>query len=210
MLIKNCMTPRDELAIIWATSNIEQGLKQLRHHGLETIPVIDQRNHFAGITGYSTIMKQFLKMGCTHTELLQQPISQAIDWIEPLTVDADFEELLPTLIRYPFVPIVAADGITLAGIAKISDVESALVQALGSRVKGARFLIGVFVDVPHVLERLLLTLKPFDINIISMATFDAGDSAARRILLKIAPTPHVEAISKSLDQSGFRVLSVHS
>lgn len=209
MLIKNCMTPREQLVTVWATSSIEQVLNHLYQEGLETIPVIDQRNHFAGITGYGPIMKHFLKKGCTQAELLQQPISRTIDWIDPLTVDADFEELLPTLIRYPFVPIVEADGVTLAGIAKISDVEMALGQVLGSGVKGVRFLIGVFVDVPHVLERLLQVLKPFDINIVSMATFDAGDCAARRILLKIAPIPHVEAISDALDQSGFRVLSVH-
>jgi hypothetical protein len=207
MLIKNCMTPRDQLTVAWASSRIGDVLTLLRQEGLDSLPVMDQREHFAGITGYGTIMKRLLKGGWTLEELGDQPISQAIDWVSPLTVDSDFEALLPTLIRYPFVPIVEADGVTLSGIAKISAVESAMAQALGTGVKGVRFLIGVFVDVPHVLERLLQILKPFDVNIVSVATFDAGDPAARRILLKVNPTPHVQAICESLDRCGFRVLS---
>ncbi|MDR6225884.1 CBS domain-containing protein [Desmospora profundinema] len=209
MLIKNCMTPRDQLTMVRTTSTMEQVVEQLRKKGLDSIPVLDEKNGFAGITGYGSIMKQILKNGWAREEMDRQPISQAVEKVDPLTVDSDFEALLPTLIRYPFVPIVEADGVTLVGIAKISDVESAMAQALGAGVRGVRFLIGVFVDVPHILERLLQILKPFDVNIVSMATFDAGDPAARRILLKVTPTPQVEAISKSLDRSGFRVLSAH-
>ncbi len=128
--------------------------------------------------------------------------------IQTLHLDSDFEETLPLVIRHPFVPIVDKKDSTLIGIVKISDIESAMAVAMGYGVKGIRILLGVVTDTPYTLEHLLETLKPYQVNIISVTTFDAGKAAARRILLKLAPTPKVKAIREKLNRRGFRTLSV--
>ncbi|MFD2960111.1 hypothetical protein, partial [Klebsiella pneumoniae] len=57
-------------------------------------------------------------------------------------------------------------------------------------------------------EQILDAVRAFDVNIISVVTFDAGDAAARRILLKVSPTPHGDSIRQRLEEKGFRVLSM--
>ncbi len=112
------------------------------------------------------------------------------------------------MIRHPFVPIVDPKDSTLAGIVKIKDIESAMAVAMGYGIKGIRILLGVVTDSPYTLELLLEALKPYQVNIISVTTFDAGEAAARRILLKLAPTSKVKAIRENLNRRGFRTLSV--
>ncbi|MBN2908231.1 hypothetical protein JQC72_01685 [Polycladomyces sp. WAk] len=98
---------------------------------------------------------------------------------------------------------------TFLGIVKISDIENALSSAFGTHIPGIRLLLGVVIDMPHQLEHVVDAIKPFDVNIISITTFDAGDPAARRILLKIESTPHLSAIQQRLVDKGLRVLSVN-
>ena len=72
----------------------------------------------------------------------------------------------------------------------------------------AAVLLGVIIDVPHILEQIIECVKPFDVNIITVVTFDAGDAVGRRIMMKIEPTSHTESIRQSLEKKGFRVLDV--
>ncbi|MBA4492793.1 hypothetical protein ACFO25_09125 [Paenactinomyces guangxiensis] len=135
-------------------------------------------------------------------------VIQSLHWVKPLSINANFEETLPVIVRYPFVPIVDEDGFSFLGIVKISDIEAVLEATYGHHVPGARFMLGVIVDFPHELEHLLACLKPYNLNIISIVTFDAGDKAIRRILLKIQHSPYTEEIKQKLEEAGFRILSL--
>jgi CBS domain-containing protein len=208
LFIRNCLTPHQDLATVTWKDNLHQALSVMNKHGLDSVPVVEKAGRFIGIIGYAHIGKRMVEVGDSYSKVLDLPVSSALEWINPLNIDADFEETLPVIVRHPFVPIVETDGTTFAGIVKISDIEHALSTAFGYGVQGVRFLIGVFVDVPHQLEHLLAVLQPFDVNILSIASFDAGHSAARRILLKVEPTPYVEEIHQALVDKGFRVLSV--
>ncbi|OYD07528.1 CBS domain-containing protein [Paludifilum halophilum] len=210
MLIRNCLTPRNELETVCLDTSVEKTLERLKEYRLESIPVLDRQKRFAGITGYGCIFKAWVFQGEPDGFFTaQQSISSTVQTVPVLTMDSDFEETLPIMVRYPFVPIVEDKG-TFAGIVKISAIESALKCTFGYGMKGTRFLIGVFIDMPHVLEELLDSIKSFGVNIISIASFDAGNTAARRILLKVSPSPYDEQIVQRLTEKGFRVINVHS
>ncbi|MFC4075600.1 HPP family protein [Salinithrix halophila] len=201
------MTPREELVTVTPDCTITEVIRRMKLHALDSVPVVDQHDRFLGLTGYGRILKSLLRQENPSSISLLQQVADAVEKMEPVSVDGDFEEVLPVIVRYPFVPITDEDGIFL-GIAKISNIESALSLAFGTGLRGTRLLIGVFMDQPRLLERILASLKSYNVNIISLATFDAGDTAARRILLKLSPSSHTRDIVKNLNEQGFRVLSV--
>ncbi|MCS1352004.1 hypothetical protein [Mechercharimyces sp. CAU 1602] len=210
MFIKNCLTPCSQIKPIEVDSSIRKAISHLRTLRLDTIPVVDSAQSFAGITGYSYIMKYLLEQEDAHIDhhKWDQPISAALHPIRPLHILDDFEDTLPYCTRYPFVPVVEEDGETFAGIVKIGDIEKALTSTYGHEVEGVRFLLGVFIDMPHQLEQLMNAIKPFDVNIIAIASFDAGESYIRRILLKVKSTPHIQEMEHALERKGFRVLNI--
>lgn len=178
----------------------------LSEKGLESIPVVDEKGYFLGITGYGHLLKSALEQ--SEGDWRRMKVKDALHTMNPLTISHDFEETLPVIVRHPFVPVVSDDGFTFLGIVKISDVEAALADTYGHALPGIRFLLAVVMDVPHELEQILDAVRAFDVNIISVVTFDAGDAAARRILLKVSPTPHGDSIRQRLEEKGFRVLSM--
>lgn len=205
MFIKNCLTPCERILTVTPDVHLEQVIETLQAHQLHTIPVVDRLNRFLGITGYQHMMKAILDNRCS---LKEGTVADALEPIRPLTLHSNFEETFPVIVRHPFVPIVDEDRMTFLGIVKISDIENALSSAFGTSIPGIRLLLGVVIDMPHQLEHVVDAIKPFDVNIITITTFDAGDPAARRILLKIEPTPHLSAIQQRLVNKGLRVLSV--
>lgn len=202
------MTPRSALATVSLNATVQETLDLLEQQGLDSAPVVDDQERLAGITGYKTIFRSLQQQKGWETSFRNQPIVRLVEPIQSLDLDSDFEETLPLVIRHPFVPIVDPKDSTLAGIVKIKDIESAMAVAMGYGIKGIRILLGVVTDSPYTLELLLEALKPYQVNIISVTTFDAGEAAARRILLKLAPTSKVKAIRENLNRRGFRTLSV--
>jgi CBS domain-containing protein len=209
MFIRNCLTPKEEIVTVTPETTLKETLDLLQEHGLDSIPVVDSKGLFLGITGYRHIFKALLEEEAQSLEILgERKVSDALYPIDPLTVDSDFEDTFPIIVYHPFVPVVDEDGFTFLGIVKISDIEAVLTTTYGHGVPGVRFLLGVLIDAPHELEHITECIKPYDVNIITVVTFDAGDAVGRRILLKIEPTPHTEEIRQNLEKKGFRVLSV--
>lgn len=208
MLIQNCLTPREEIVTVTPQTTIKDLFDKLQQYELESIPVIDEKGLFLGITGYGHVMKNWAKAGKWGDSLQEETVSAHYSEMVPLSIDSDFEETLPVMVRYPFVPVVDEDGFTFLGIVKISDIEAALASTYGYELPGVRFLLALVLDAPHELEHILESVKPYDVNIISVVTFDAGNTAARRILLKTGPTEYVKEISRNLEERGFRIMSV--
>ncbi len=209
MFIRNCLTPREEIVTVTPDISLQETLDILQKNGLDSVPVVDDKGLFLGITGYRYIFKALLEEGVQNLETLKDyKVSDALYLIDPITVDSDFEDTFPVIVYHPFVPVVDEDGFTFLGIVKISDIEAVLTTTYGHGIPGVRFLLGVLIDVPHEMEQIMECVKPFDVNIITVVTFDAGDAVGRRILLKIEPTPHTENIRQELEKKGFRVLDV--
>lgn len=206
MFIRNCLTPKDQIVTVTPETNVSELVHSMEENSLESIPVVDENGYFLGITGYNYLMKRALKQPDGNWNALT--VKDALHPMDPLSIEDDFEVTLPVIVRYPFVPVVAEDGFTFLGIVKISDIEAVLADTYGHELPGIRFLLAVILDAPHELEHILDAVRAFDVNIISVVTFDAGDAAARRILLKVSPTPHAGTIRKKLEEKGFRVLSM--
>lgn len=209
MFIRNCLTPREEIVTVTPDISLEETLDVLQKHGLDSVPVVDDKGLFLGITGYRYIFKALLEEQVQNLETLKDlKVSDALYLIDPITVDSDFEDTFPVIVYHPFVPIVDEDGFTFLGIVKISDIEAVLTTTYGHGVPGVRFLLGVMTDAPHILEQIMECVKPFDVNIITVVTFDAGDAVGRRIMMKIEPTTHTKSICENLEKKGFRILDV--
>ncbi len=209
MFIRNCLTPRDEIVTVTPDTSLKDTLDLLQKHSLDSVPVLDDKGLFLGITGYRYIFKSLVEEGAQSLDILKnRKVSDALYLIDPITVNSDFEDTFHVIVYHPFVPVVDEDGFTFLGIVKISDIEAALTSTYGQGIPGVRFLLGVIIDVPHILEQIIECVKPFDVNIITVVTFDAGDAVGRRIMMKIEPTSHTESIRQSLEKKGFRVLDV--
>ncbi|TCS95091.1 CBS domain-containing protein [Hazenella coriacea] len=208
MFIKNCLTPAQQIKTVTPDMSLQSCLNLLEQYQLDSIPVVDEKGGFVGITGYSYIFKALITEGKEKSELDHLPISISVHPMKPLSINATFEQTLPVTVRYPFVPIVDEDGSTFAGIVKISHIEAILEDTYGLEVPGVRFLLGVLLDSPHILSQVIECIKPFDINIINLVTFDAGERAARRIILKVNHSPYTQQIRQALEEKGFRVLDV--
>ncbi|QKG84890.1 CBS domain-containing protein [Kroppenstedtia pulmonis] len=210
MFIKNCLTPKDDIVTVTPDTPLGQALDMLDRKQLHSLPVVDENGSFIGITGYSFIFKKLLEQygHNMNNDWIGQKVEDTVHEMTPIRIDGDFEETFPVIVRYPFVPVVDEDDTTFLGIVKISDIETVITSTYGHNLPGVRFVMAIIPDVPHQLEQILDSVKSFDVNIISVVTFDAGDSGARRILLKISPTEYTAEIQEYLESKGFRVLSM--
>jgi acetoin utilization protein AcuB len=207
MFIRNCLTPTDHVCKATITATIGEAFDLMEEKKLRSIPVVDEGNRFLGILSKRYLLEYFFRSQSTKSvkEFRNLPIDPAVESMDQsnvVTPEHIFEDCLPIIVKYPFVPVVE-EGIFL-GIIKRSDIEKALESTYGSRQKGVRLLLTI-PEMQGSLNRLVKLLNADKENIISIATFDAGDPY-RRIMVKITQETYHDGIEEILDEHGFRLL----
>lgn len=209
MFIRNCLTPKKELTLLTPNLTIGETLKIFgsSHYSL---PVISQEGSFLGILSKRSILEYYETQPETATlgELHQQTIEPCIDTDANETVDLNeghFEDCLPIIVRYPFVPVL--DEEEFVGIIKRSIIEKTLESCFGVGVKGIRILLGVHDSVGTLLG-ITKIINKYGVNIISDIGFESDSTYLRRLLIKIEDTPNLAKILKDLNKHGYRVLEV--
>jgi hypothetical protein len=121
--------------------------------------------------------------------------------------DAVFENTLLLVKDRPLIAVTDHGG-DLLGIITRSDILSQFQSAFGMKVKGVRISF-TSVETEGRIARLSEITRQFHENIISLATFDETDKLVRRIVMKVEKKQNMDKFLKKLEQSGFRILSIH-
>lgn len=208
MFINNCYTNISDLITLNKSDTVDRAIETLQKHKLKSIPVIDDEKKFVGILSKEHLFELF-ENGFTGTfeNLKKIQIQEAILEIKPLSLENRFEETLPIIVRYPFVPIVDEEK-RLLGIVKRKEITKVLESSFGVGVSGIRLLIGT-PEMEGRLEKILEIAHHLHLNVITAVAFDAGEKFNRRILLKIQHTSKKENLLHRLDKNGFTILTIH-
>lgn len=211
MFIKNCMTPKRDLELLTPNMTIGEALARMKTVKAFSLPMVDEEDNFAGLISKQTMFEYLEKHPeqFSFAEFLAQPISIVLDESAKLFVDIDsghFEDLLPVIVRYPFVPIVE-NGSKFIGIVKRSEIEKALESSFGLHVPGIRIMLAVD-DAEGTLLRISQIIYKHGVKILASIAFEAGESFVRRIMMKLDDNNHMDAIVSDLEQHGYRVLEV--
>lgn len=211
MFIKNCMTPKRDLTLLTPQTTIGEALASMKKVTALSLPVVDSDGNFAGLISKRT-MFEYLENHpdqFSFSEFLTQPIEICVDESAKLFVDIEsghFEDLLPIIVRYPFVPIVE-NGSKFIGIVKRSNIERALESSFGSHIPGIRIMMAVD-DAEGTLLNISQIIYKNGVKIVASIAFEAGESFVRRIMMKLDYNDRMEDILKELESHGYRVLEV--
>ena len=79
MFIRNCLTPRDEIVTVTPDTSLKDTLDLLQKHSLDSVPVVDDKGLFLGITGYRYIFKSLVEEGAQSLDILKnRKVSDAL------------------------------------------------------------------------------------------------------------------------------------
>lgn len=211
MFIKNCLTPKRDLELLTPDTNVGDALARMKAVKAFSLPVVDHDGNFVGLLSKQS-MFEYLENHpdqFSFAEFLQQPVSLTVDENAKLFVDIDsghFEDLLPIIVRYPFVPIVEHDN-QFIGIVKRSEIEKALASSFGADIPGIRMMLAVD-DSEGTLLKISQIIYKYGVKIVASIAFEAGESFVRRIMMKIDENDRMGDITSELEAHGFRVLEV--
>ncbi len=211
MFIKNCLTPKSKLALLTPNTTIGEALARMKSVKAFSLPMVDKDDNFAGLISKRS-MFEYLENHpnqFTFAEFMDQPVSIVLDESAKLFVDIDsghFEDLLPVIVRYPFVPIVEY-GSKFIGIVKRSEIENALESSFGRHIPGIRIMLAVD-DSEGTLLNISQIIYKHGVKIIATIAFEAGESFVRRIMLKLDENDRMGDIIHELEVHGYRVLEV--
>jgi len=208
MFIRNCISNIRDLVTLKKDDTIGQALKVMEAHKLKSIPVVNNNGKYEGILSKEGLLEVFEKgFNGTFEELKNETINDIISRIQPLNLDSRFEETLPIIVRYPFVPIVDDENLLL-GIVKRKEITTALESSFGVGSTGIRILIGT-AEMEGRLEKILEIAHGLHLNIITALAFDAKDKFNRRVLIKVEHTDKKQEFIERLEKNGFKILTIH-
>lgn len=211
MFIKNCLTPMRNLELLTPDMTIADALDRMKKVKAFSLPMVDNDENFAGLVS-KRVMFEYLENHpeqFSFAEFLKQPISICVDESAKLFVDIEeghFEDLLPIIVRYPFVPIVE-NGSKFIGIVKRSEIEKALESSFGRDVPGIRLMLAVD-DTEGTLLNISQIIYKHEVKIVATIAFEAGESFVRRIMMKLDDNDRMGDIINDLERHGYRVLEV--
>ncbi|MGC5324440.1 CBS domain-containing protein [Brevibacillus sp. SYSU BS000544] len=209
MFIQECLTTVENLATVRPNDTITYALQIMKDKNLNSLPVVDQDGSFYGTVSKSSIFELLEdgKFVGDFAAFVNLPLAEGVDHQIPrLTIDHLYEDLLPVIVRYPFVPIVD-ESEQFLGIIKRKDIELILESVFGIGVKGTRMVITHY-EGKGVMKEIVTILGKHDTNVISCVSFDSEHHGVRRILMKFTSTDSADQIKADLEKHGYVVTSV--
>lgn len=209
MFIKECLTPISEISIVRPDDSISKALAIMEEKKLFSIPVMGQDGSFFGALSKQSLF-EMLEKGASQgsfEEFVKQPLGDGVDRSIPtLTCQNMYEDALPIIVRYPFVPIVDENE-KFIGIIKRKDMELVLESAFGMGVKGTRMILTHY-EGKGLLKEIMSILSRHNANVISCISFDSEHHGVRRILTKYISSDSNDSIKAEMEKAGFVVTSL--
>lgn len=118
MNIAAMMIPKVATVFLHESDTIRQGLERFTVRGYTAIPVLNQQEQYVGSVSEGDFLRHILK---TQTADLKAHENERIgsivrrDFCPPLSIDADYDQVVAAALNQNFIPIVDSRG-TLCGI----------------------------------------------------------------------------------------------
>lgn len=207
MFVKSTMKPNYQCYSAKPEDSLESVLEQLEKRDIEAMPVVEGEL-FVGMISKQTIYQAFFASNKEKEVFLKNRTAGDIKTNDELYINKDevFEKTLTTFKGFPILAV-AEKNRKFLGIVTRYDVIEQFESAFGTKKKGVRIAF-TSEESAGRLSRFADIIKHFHSNVISLTTFDETDKLARRIVLKIDKSDHVEKLAKRLEKSGFRVLDI--
>ncbi len=209
MFLKECLTPLSSISTVYPSDKISRALELMKEKNLYSIPVMDHDGSFYGALSKRSLFELFEKgiFRGSYQDFIGLPLAEGVDRTIPkLTAENLYEDALPIIVRYPFVPIVDQDE-KFVGIIKRKDMELVLESAFGMGVKGTRMILTHY-EGKGLLKEIMSILSFHNANVISCVSFDSEHHGVRRILTKYISDDRSDVIRKELEQRGFVITSL--
>ncbi|MCP3032696.1 CBS domain-containing protein [Halobacillus sp. A1] len=207
MFVKSIMKPVHKSQVAQKDERLNEVLDRLNQKDLHAMPVLDN-DKFIGVISREGIYRHYFDGRESKEVFLNERTAGETCEEEDLFIHDEevFEQTLPTFKGYPILAVVDKDK-TFQGLVTRYDVIEQFESAFGVKKKGVRIAF-TSEESEGRIERLGDIIKNYHENVISLATFDETDKLARRMVLKIDKNNNIEAFTKKLEKTGFRIISV--
>ena len=126
------LTPKSELVYININSTMRQALEKLEHHRYAAIPLVNDKGEYAGTLTEGDLLWKLKKTSSltfnnTHQVLLSEVSLHRFN--EPVSINAEIEDLVSRAMEQNFVPVIDDEGIFI-GIVKRRDIIHYCAQGL--------------------------------------------------------------------------------
>ncbi|MBQ8974358.1 MAG: CBS domain-containing protein [Oscillospiraceae bacterium] len=118
MNIAKILTPRATTALLHASDTVRQGLEIMRRHGYTAIPVLDEDEKYIGSVTEGDFLRHMMEIGSTDLQKQEKYYIYQIlrkEFCKPLGIMADERQVIDSVLRQNYVPIVDDRG-CLCGI----------------------------------------------------------------------------------------------
>ncbi|PDY38245.1 CBS domain-containing protein [Bacillus wiedmannii] len=126
------LTPKSELVYININSTMRQALEKLEYHRYTAIPLVNNEGEYAGTLTEGDLLWKLKNTSSLSFNNTQQVVLSEVSLHrtnEPVSINAEIEDLLSRAMEQNFVPVIDDDGIFI-GIVKRRDIIQYCVQGL--------------------------------------------------------------------------------
>lgn len=209
MFVKGIMKPAHKSFTAEVSTTLVEVLKVLDEKDIEAMPVLED-GRFKGMISKEIIFRAYFNgdEGMDRQTFLKEVKAGDVALHEDFNIHDEevFERTLPMFKGFSVLAVVDKTNKFL-GLVTRYDVIEQFESAFGVKKQGVRIAF-TSEESSGRIERLGDIIKHYHENVISLATFDETDKLARRIVLKIEDNDNIEAFTKKLEKTGFRILSV--
>ncbi|SEH81919.1 CBS domain-containing protein [Halobacillus karajensis] len=209
MFVKGIMKPAHKSYKSESSDSLSEVLQMLDEQDIEAVPVL-KSGKFAGMISKEIIFRAYFNEedSTDRKTFLNNTTAGEIARHGNYYINDEevFERTLPMFKGFSVLAVVDEKK-TFLGLVTRFDVIEQFESAFGVKKQGVRIAFTSEESAGRI-ERLGDIIKSYHENVISLATFDETDKLARRIVLKIEDNNNIEAFTKKLEKTGFRILSV--
>ncbi len=209
MFVSSIMKPNYQCITVTKEESLLDVLNKIMKHDIQSVPVLEGEK-FVGLISKQMIYEAYFNRDeqLTKEQFLSEMKAQDIVRHEDLYITKEdvLEKTITSFKGFPILAVVDQE-MNFLGIVTRFEVLEEFESAFGVRKSGVRIAF-TSIEEEGRISRVTDILDSYHSNIISIATFDETDKLARRIVIKIEKSKHVDKLLKRLEKQGFRILDV--
>ena len=121
------LIPKNEVAYIHENSTLRQALEKMEHHSYTAVPVIDSCGKYKGVLTEGDLLwtiKNKYNMSLKETENVSiRAVMSKKHMVKHVTINADVEDLINSVMNQNFVPVTTEDGIFIGIVTRRAVIE---------------------------------------------------------------------------------------
>ncbi len=211
MLVRERMTPNP--VVVNPDTPFDEALRLLRERKIRRLPVVDKKNQLVGIVVEKDLLYASPSPATTLSIYELNYLLSKLQVKDVMTKrviavgeECPLEEAARIMVDHKIGSLPVVRERDVVGIITETDIFRVMAEALGGRAKGLR----VTLRVPEQKGELaLLSQKVAELggNILSLATFLAGDAQHRQVTMKLADVKREDVIA-AFEQANAQVVDV--